>query len=72
MLRIELIADDLLWTRDEQGNVLADLASSNNPDRIKEKHPNAIVKRIKAEEILPPQVWNIYTKDGKPTTWEQM
>ena len=70
------IADEFLWTRDEQGNVLADLAASHKPDRIKEKNPNAIVKRIKAEEMIaqisPPHVWNIYMKDGKPTTWEQM
>ena len=67
------IGDELLWTRDEQeGNVFAYLAASHSSDRTKQKNPNAIIKRIKAEEMIAPispsHVWNIYMKDGKPTT----
>ena len=68
--------DERLWTRDEQGNVMADIAASNNPERLRKKYPHTQIKRIKAEEMLdqisPKYIWNLYREDGKPTTWESL
>jgi ribonuclease HI len=61
------------WTQCEEGNVLADVAASPNPDHLKGRFPTSLNISISAPELIfqisPPDVWNVYKAPMTPVPW---
>ena len=65
------------WSRDEIGNVMADMVASTEPQKLVKQYPQAVILPfISAEELTSqlthPDIWNIYGPNMAPTTWERM